>query len=122
MIKMTKDTVLRVLRVYKKCLDLDVEHPGCDLSKKFEDALAYAASYADHEEKGESNIVFSPEYTDPQDGVLQPKHFHFWCSLRRGSASESFGMMMHFHNGGTPEFGEPVELAPEVGPHWSFHS
>lgn len=123
MIKMTADTMMRVLHVYKRCLELDVEQPGFRMAKKFEEAMAYVSNYADQEGKGVSNIVFTPEYTDPKDGEMRPQHFNFWCSLRRGEAAEeSFGMMMHFHNGGAPKFGEPVELTPEAGPHWGFHS
>jgi len=120
MVKMTAGTMTRVLRVYRKCLELDSEH-GTDLTEKFETAMRRVAGYADQFEEGSNNVVLSPQHP-AEGGELEPKHFNFWCSLRRGvSTEESFGMMMFFHNG-AKGLGDPVELSPEAGPHWSLHS
>jgi hypothetical protein len=123
MIKMNVDTITRVLNVYRRCLELDKEYEGLNITGKFEEAIRYATRYGDPDGRGEQNVTLTLEFLDPSNGILEPKHFNFWCSLRQeSSGKEIYGMMMHYHNGGRGNIWDSVEIDPEKGPHWSFHS
>jgi hypothetical protein len=124
MLKMDETTEKQVAAVRKKCEELDKEHEGIDLVKKLEKALDYAAKFGDGDLEGKSENHLSPLDGTLRDGdELTISHFNFWVSAQRPGGSQPwFGMAMHYHNGGQGNPWDSVELCPERGPHWSFHS
>lgn len=109
--------------VRAKCVELDKEHEGLELEKKFEEALDYAARYRDPELNGKSSNVVTPldRWWDGEE-ELDPRHFNFWVSVNNPDGEQVIGMAIHYHNGGPPGLGDSIEIAPPKGPHWSFHS
>jgi hypothetical protein len=123
MLQMDAQTQGQVDAVKAKCKELDEEHPGVDLLVKFEMALDYCARYGDVNLSGQSYNILTPFADKWREGdELRPVHFSFWVSIPRKQTlnhSGNFGFAMYFH-GGMPL--EPIELEPQEGPHWAFHS
>lgn len=123
-IRMEERVKAQVEAVKAKCVELDKEHEGIELAKKFEEALDYAARYRDPELKGKSANFITPldRWWDGEE-ELDPRHFNFWVSVcNPGEEKPVIGMAMHYHNGGPPGLGDSIEINPPKGPHWSFHS
>jgi len=123
MLKMEERVKAQVDAVRAKCLELDKEHEGIELVKKFDEALEYAKTYRDPENLGKSHNHLSPldRWWDGKE-ELDPRHFNFWVSVQNPDGTQVIGMAMHYHNGGPPGLGDSIEIAPPKGPHWSFHS
>ena len=123
MLRMEERVKVQVDAVRAKCVELDKEHEGVELVKKFDEALEYAKTYRDPENLGESYNHLSPldKWWDGKS-ELDPRHFNFWVSVRNPrSGTQLIGMAMHYHSG-SPQLGDSVEIDPPAGPHWSFHS
>jgi len=131
MIEINEETQRQLDLVRKKCEELDVTHPGIELVDKLDKALDYAARYADKDLEGKTIAVLTPDsYLPvklPEDFELLPRHFSFMVTLykpgKEGNRKYWFVMGMIYHNGaGVNDGSGSVELNPEAGPHWSFHS
>jgi hypothetical protein len=125
MLQIEEDRVkAQVEAVRAKCVELDKEHEGVELVKKFDEALDYAARYRDRELTGLSHNYLTPldKWWDGESD-LEPAHFNFWVSIHQPvwNAKPSFGMAMHYHSG-QPQLGDSVEVNPDPAPHWSLHS
>lgn len=127
MLRVDEMTQKQLDAVRRKCQELDFEHPGVELEKKFEEALDYAARFGDQDLVGKSLNYLKPLDKVWMEGdTLDIWHFNFGVQAKRedaeGNLRDWYFLAMHYHSGGQDPIGSSVELCPKPYPHWSFHS
>lgn len=122
MMQVDEQTQAQLDAVRAKCLELDEEH-GTDLVKQLNEALDYVNRFGDQELEGKSINKLRPLDSWWKEGdELTIAHFNFGFTATRPTGENWYFVGMHYHNGGRGLPWDSIEVAPQQGPHWSFHS